>query len=294
MLRITALAGIVAISFSAIFVRLADVAPATAGLFRAVYALPVLIVLVKMSGDGRDRRARVLAVTSGFMLAGDVALWHTSITLIGAGLSTVLANTQVLWVGIVAWIVFDERPSRTTMVVVPIVLTGVALIGGVGATGAFGENPALGAVLGVGAGLFYAGFLLLFRQATSTEAGAAGPLLDVTIGIVIAFMVGGWLDPGFSLTPTWPAHGWLVALGVLVHTGGWLLIARALPRLPSLETSVMLLLQPALTILWAAILFTERLSTTQWIGVGAVLVGITLAASRGTVTPRGARTHSDP
>ena len=42
MTRIIALVGVTSISFSAIFVRLADVAPATAGLFRAAYALPLL------------------------------------------------------------------------------------------------------------------------------------------------------------------------------------------------------------------------------------------------------------
>jgi len=283
--RVTALVGIIIISFSAIFVRLADVAPATAGLFRAVYALPVLFVLTRIFGDQRSRRLRLIAVLSGVLLAADVTLWHTSIGLIGAGLSTVVANTQVLWVGVAAWIIFNERPNGAAFVVVPVVLAGVALIGGAGAGDAYGDNPAFGAVLALGAGLFYAGFLLLFRMANAEQGPTAGPLLDVTIGITAAFLVGGWLDPGFSVAPEWPAHGWLVALAVLVHAGGWLLIAAALPRLPALETSVMLLLQPAATIVWAGIIFDERLSTGQWLGVTVVLVGILAAAGRGTVRP---------
>jgi drug/metabolite transporter (DMT)-like permease len=293
-IRLAALLGTIIISFSAIFVRLADVAPATAGLFRVVYAFPVLVMLALRANDDRPMRMRLLALASGLLLAGDIALWHTSIELIGAGLATVLANTQVLWVGAAAWLLFGERPTRTTFVVVPIVLTGVALIGGVGSSDAFGDNPALGALLGLGAGLFYAGFLLIFRTANTAGQSSAGPLLDVTIGIMVAFLAGGWLDPGFSIEPMWPAHGWLIALGVLVHTGGWLLIASALPRLPSLETSVMLLLQPAGTILWASLIFTERLAGAQWFGVALVLGGIVLAATRGTVTPPATQTPTDP
>ncbi len=294
MIRITALIGISAISFSAIFVRLADVAPATAGLFRAAYALPVLFILNRIAGDKRSRRLRLTAIISGFFLAADVALWHTSIGLVGAGLATVVTNTQVLWVGIAAWIIFRERPSGTAFVVVPFVLAGVALIGGAGADNAYGDNPALGAVLALGAGLFYSGFLLLFRTANAEQGPTSGPLLDVTIGITVAFTFGGWLDPGFSVIPEWPSHGWLIALALLVHTGGWLLIARALPRLPALETSVMLLLQPAATIVWAGIIFSERLSSTQWLGVVMVLVGILAAATRGTVRRAEAGTPQDP
>ncbi len=292
-IRFTALIGITTISFSAIFVRLADVAPATAGLFRAVYALPVLLILNGIARDTRSGRSRLVAFASGVLLAANVALWHTSIGLIGAGMSTVLANTQVLWVGIAAWILFRERPSITAFVTVPFVLAGVALIGGAGADNAYGENPALGAVLGLGSGFFYSVFFLLFRTANAEQGPTSGPLLDVTIGITIVFVVGGWLDPGFSLAPEWPAHGWLIALALLVHTGGWLLIAKAFPRLPALEISMMLLLQPAATIVWAGIIFNERLSTTQWLGVAIVLVGILAAASRGTIKRVEAETSQD-
>lgn len=286
--------GIVIISFSAILVRLADVAPATAGFFRVAYALPLLWLLKHLTGDDRPLGMRRLALMSGAFLAVDIALWHTAIEFIGAGMATVVANTQVLWVGLIAWLIHKERPSGTAFVVVPVVLIGVALIGGVGSSDAYGSNPALGAALGVGAGLFYAGFLLLFRQANRGKGPTTGPLLDVSLGVTASFLLGGWLDPGFSLTPVWPGHWWLLILALGVHTGGWLLIATALPRLPALDTSVMLLLQPALTMVWAMIIFDERLSTAQLIGVMLVLIGITTAASRGIVRPAVARTLLDP
>ena len=65
--RLVGLAGIAIISFSAIFVRLADVSPTTAAFFRAAYAWPVLFVLARLvrNQDRRDSRARWMAFGSG-------------------------------------------------------------------------------------------------------------------------------------------------------------------------------------------------------------------------------------
>jgi drug/metabolite transporter (DMT)-like permease len=281
--RLTALTGIVIISFSAIFVRLADVAPTTAAFFRVAYAVPVLLVAVRFVADDRTRRERLLAFAAGGLLAIDLSLWHISIGLLGAGLSTVVANSQVLWVGLLAWVIHREHPSRVAFTIVPLVLVGIALIGGLGRQDAYGENPGLGALLALGAGVTYTGFLLMLRASNRRLAPTPGPLLDATAGAAVGMLVLAPFDQGFSFVPTWPAHGWLLLLGTLVQVFGWLMITQALPRLPALDTSVMLLLQPALTIVWARLIFTETLSTVQWAGVALVLGGILAASLLGTV-----------
>ena len=95
--------------------------------------------------------------------------------------------------------------------------------------------------------------------------------------------LGGHLDLAWS----WPAHGWLIALALGSQVAGWLLIGYALPRLPAVETSILLLLQPMATVLWALLLFGEDLSVVQWLGVALVLTGVALpsagSALRGTL-----------
>jgi len=282
-IHLSALAGIVAISFSAIFVRLADVSPTTAGFFRAAYAIPVLVLVHLAGRDRRTRRQRMLAIGAGLLLGVDLALWHIAIEYIGAGLATVVANVQVVWVGVVAWMIYRERPTTTAFAVVPLVLVGIAMIGGFGTEDAFGDRPLLGSILATGASITYSGFLLLFRASNRSLAPTAGPLLDATAGAALALLIIAPLDSGFSLSITWPAHGWLLALALVGQVFGWLLIAGALPRLPALETSVMLLIQPAATIVWARILFEEKLSPLQWTGVLIVLAGVAAAGARGAV-----------
>jgi drug/metabolite transporter (DMT)-like permease len=286
MIRVLAVLGIIGISFSAVFVRLADVSPATAAFFRTGYALPPLFLLwvVTRGGDDRPTSMRWMAVGSGLFLALDLTVWHRSIELIGAGLATVLANTQIVFVGLIAWGVHRERPTAFAFATIPVVFGGVALISGLGRSDAYGDDPLAGAALGVVTGMAYTGFLLVFRASNRGLAPPAGPLLDATAGAAAGALAAGVLvDPHFSLTPGWPEHGWLLALALIAQVGGWMLIAAALPRLPALETSVLLLIQPMATVLWALIIFSEDLSVVQWMGVALVLGGVATLTLRGSV-----------
>ena len=286
MIHLLALAGVIAISFSAIFVRLAGVSPDTAAFFRCAYAIPplVLVWLAFRDRDNRTARERGLAYAAGLFLAVDFAFWHRAIEDIGAGLGTVLGNVQVVFVGFAAWALFRERPTKLAFVLVPVVFTGVVLMSGLGDDSAFGKNPGAGVIFGILTSLMYTGFLLLLRAANKRLVPPAGPLLDATIGAAIGSLaIGLVFDSEFSLTLVWPEHGWLVGLALSAQVVGWLLISWALPRLPALETSVLLLVQPMSTVLWAYLIFGERLSPIQWAGVALVLGGVATLAAKGSV-----------
>jgi drug/metabolite transporter (DMT)-like permease len=276
LLHLLALAGVLSISFSAVFVRLAAVSPVTATFYRAAYALPVLGIVwwYTRTGDRRPRRARLLGAASGVLLAIDLAFWHQSIGLIGVGLATVVANVQILFVAVGAWVIYDERPKPHAVWIIAGVMCGLALTSGLARPDAYGSAPVLGTVLSVLAGAFYAAFLLMFRAANRSLGPTAGPLLDATIGVLIGALLVSPIDPRFALTPSLPAHAWLAALAHVSQVGGWLLIATALPRLPAIETSMLLLVQPVFALLWGVLFFDERLSTLQWLGSALVLAGV--------------------
>jgi drug/metabolite transporter (DMT)-like permease len=286
-IRFTAFAGVICISFAAIFFRLAATPPVAAVFFRALYALPALALaafLVRRR-DTRPARSRMLAGAAGIVLAVDLALWHVSIENIGAGLATVLAATQVLFVAGLAWLLHRERPTASAMLTIPIIIAGIALLSGLGRADAYGKNPALGVVFGVATGLTYATFLLVMRASNRAQlAPSAGPVFDATLGTAAgALAMGLALPVDFGFGVSWPAHGWLAALALVAQAAGWLLITSALPRLPALDTSVLILLQPVGAIIWAYLIFTEALSAVQWSGVALVLGGILLLSGRGAV-----------
>jgi drug/metabolite transporter (DMT)-like permease len=288
--RVIALVGVFAISFTAVLVRLADVSPLTAGFFRAAYALPVLAVMwiLTRASDDRPPADRRLGFAAGLLLAIDLWLFHAAIAAIGAGLGTLLANIQVVFVALAAWAVHDERPSSTVFVAIPVVFTGVALLSGLGRADTYGTDPIAGVILGALAGIAYAAFILTFRAANRSQSSAIGTLLDATAGTAVgsglAGLAGGTIDLGF----VWPAHKWLLILAIAAQVFGWLLIGYALPRLPALTTSVLLMVQPVGALIWGGLIFSERLSALQGAGVGLVLLGVAAINVRGSIKPPGA------
>ena len=292
-----AVLGALVIAFSAILVRLSHASPSTAAVFRCAYALPVLVVLAwredRRFGPRRARERR-LALIAGVFFAADLICWHHAIEDVGAGLATVLANLQIVLVGALAWAVLDERPERSTLVAVPVVLSGVVLISGVLGEAAYGADPARGAVYGVGTGFAYAGFLLVLRQAGGDLRRPAGPLLDATFSATVCAIVAGAVIGDLDLVPSWPAHGWLALLALSSQVLGWMLISVSLPRLPAALTSLLLTIQPVGSVILGVVLLSEQPSGIQLAGVAVVLGGVTLAnlgrrAARPAVSASGSR-----
>jgi len=279
----TAVLGALSIAFSGILVRLADVEPATAAIFRCAYALPALgvIAYLERRRHGPRPAAQVrLAMLAGVFLALDLVIWHHTITLVGAGLATVLGNTQVVIVAILAWLILGEKPPRRTLLALPVVLVGVVLISGVVGTGAYGSNPGLGVILGIVVGIVYAAFLLVLRHGNSDIRRPAGPLFDATLIGALASLVIGLPLGEVDLVPSLPAHGWLLTLALTSQVVGWLIISVSLPRLPAALTSVILTLQPVGSVLLAMLLLGESPSAIQLLGAGTILVGLILATLR--------------
>jgi drug/metabolite transporter (DMT)-like permease len=291
---VAALSGAVLISFSAIFYGLSEVTPVTGAFYREAYAVPILAVLwlMRRSADHRPASRRWVALGAGIVLAGDTITWHFSIDFIGAGLATLIANTAVIFVAIGAWAILGEKPLPTTMAAIPVILIGVTLVSGVGQGDAFGADPVRGTLLALLAAVFYASFMLAFRFSNDSRAPAVGPLLEATFGAMVTILLINAFTGGIDFGFEWPSHGWLIALALGSQVAGWLFIGYALPRLPAVETATIILLQPALTLLWAALIFDERPSPIQILGAVIVLAGVALVAT--VRARRGARVETPP
>src|SRR5262249_25440578 len=165
-------------SFSGILFRLSHTSPSTGAFYRCVWGLPALWLITRWEGrrwGKRPMRARWFAWLAGVFLALDLVLWHNAIEQVGAGLATVLGNVQVVLVGLIAWLLWRERPQNSLLLAIPVVLAGVVLISGVVEHGAYGKNPGLGAAYGVLTGFAYTGFLLALREGGRGIVGPAGP-----------------------------------------------------------------------------------------------------------------------
>jgi drug/metabolite transporter (DMT)-like permease len=283
--------GALLIAFSAVLVALADTTPSTAAFYRCFYALPPLLIFAlieRRAYGGLPWPMIRLGLIAGIFFAVDLVVWHHSIQLVGAGLATVLGNTQVILVAIIAWIVLGERPDRRLMVAIPVAMLGVVLISGVIGQGAYGRDPVLGVVLGVATGVAYAGYLLILRRGNSDIRRPAGPLLAATASAAVCTLLIGAPLGELDLLPTWPSHGWLLILALGVQVAGWMVISISLPRLDAAMTSVILTIQPVGSVILGMIILSETPSPFQLVGVAFILSGLAI------LTVRGRRTEAAP
>jgi drug/metabolite transporter (DMT)-like permease len=276
--------GAACISASAVLVKLADTGTATTAFFRCFLALPVLVTLAaaEQRRHGSRRPAvRAAAVLAGVFLGVDLVLWNHSIAAVGAGIATVLGNLQVLFVALAAWALFRERPSRSFLVMLPVVMAGVVLVSGLAGGSIGGSHPLAGIWYGVGTSIAYAVFLLILRRTSAGTPHVAGPLAEATAGAALGALVFGLIFGGLRLEVPWPSFGWLLMLSVTSQTIGWLLITSSLPRLPAASSSLVLLLQPAAALLLAAAVLGERPGLLQLGGAVLVCVGVLVVSRAG-------------
>jgi drug/metabolite transporter (DMT)-like permease len=283
--------GALVIAFSAILVDLADVTPATAAFWRCAYALPILGALAwaehRRHGP-RSARERWLAAAAGVLFAVDIMVWHYAIRDVGAGLATVLGNLQVVVVPFLALAVLGEQIPRSILIALPPVCGGVLLVSGALEHGAYGANPARGALLGIATGLAYAAYLLVQRQGSMDLRRPAGALFEMSFVAAVVCLAFGLAIGAGDLAPAWPSAGWLITLALTSQVVGWLLITFSLPRLPAALMSIILTIQPIASVGLGAILLGQEPSALQLLGVTFILAGVLSVAVRKRRAPAAA------
>ena len=285
-----ALVGALAISFAPILYSVSGLNPLSGAFFRMIYALPFLALIIWFRGidDNRTFNTRLIAIGAGIVFALDFVSYHSSVDWIGAGISTLIGNSQVLIVTLMSWWLFGERPNLSILISLPIVMFGLCLISGIWDDEPYGSHPLRGVIAGVFTAIFYSAFLIIYRFANRELAPATNLQFDSTVGCALGLLILSFLplqsihvDP-IDFEPKLPTHGWLLMLALLSQVVGWLAIAYSLPRLPAAYTSFAILLQPTLTIVWGIILLSESPSIQQAIGMFLILgsiIGVTVYGS---------------
>ena len=140
--------------------------------------------------------------------------------------------------------------GREVIVAIPVMLLGVVLISGVVGSGAYGANPVLGVPIGLITAASYAGYLLIIRRASAGPPPGGPVAISTAVTAVCRARVRARRSATSTSCRRCPAHAYLLALGVLSQSVGYLAIQASLPRLPAVITSVLLFVQPVTTVCW--------------------------------------------
>jgi drug/metabolite transporter (DMT)-like permease len=272
------LLGATCIALSPIFVRLSEAGPTATAFWRVALAVPVLWALLffqRIQTREELKAPRLLLFAAGLAFAGDLAFWHLSIQYTSVANATLLANLASIFVTLVAWVLWKQRPSGMFLAGLFAALTGVALL--VRASLDYAPSGILGDALGVVTAMFYAWYIFAVKGLRDRGAGTLHLMaVTTTITAIILFPVA--LATGERMLPE-TAHGWwiLIGLALISHAAGQGSIAYALAHLPAAFSSVSLLFQPVMAALFAWLILAEPLLPLQIAGGLVVLFGIYLA-----------------
>ena len=272
------LTGSVVISFSSVFVKLSQVGPTAAGVYRTLFGGAVLCAAALACGgrltlpSGRSWR---LILGCGAVFAVDLACWHASIHRIGPGLSTILANFQVFFLGLIGAFVFRERVGLRFAASVAAAIAGISLMVGPSRHGV-GPGWNVGLWLGLATAAAYAVYILLLRRIQRGLSFASAAMHLGLVSLVSAALLLA-LCLLLNESPAFPRNtdvGLMLAYGVLCQAGGWMLISTSLPRLPVSLTGLIILLQPTLSFVWDMLFFHRPTTATDIAGACIALAAI--------------------
>lgn len=282
------IAGVLCISFTAIFTKIAHVPGPVAAAWRMTIAAAALTLPFAwhIRRSGLPRIGVRWGIFGGIWFALNLGLLSSALLRTSAATATLLDNTAPVWVGLGALIFFHEQLGRRYWAGLVLALAGAAVVSGFRLTAGGSLNS--GDVMAFVGAIFYAGYLLNTQRARrDLDSLTYLWFVAITAGLVLlAFcLITGLPLQGYSMT----SYLTLIALGVITQVGGWLLIIYALGHLPASAAVVVLLAQPVVTGLLSIPILGESLSLRQLIGGALLLTGITLCLSgsaREQSTPR--------
>jgi len=170
--------GVVGVSTAAIFIRLCLEVAEQSGLgfslFIAASRLIMASLIIVPFSKNHDslpvsRQALLWAIAAGITLSLHFATWITSLSFTSIAASTTIVTTNPIWVTLLSWLWWKEKPKVLTLVGITIALSGGFCIA-IGDAGSLtgGSNPLLGdalALLGAWSASLY---LLLGKQAQAS------------------------------------------------------------------------------------------------------------------------------
>jgi DME family drug/metabolite transporter len=203
--------------------------------------------------------------------AAILTLFVTATKLTTAANAILLQATAPLYLLVLGPLVLHERFRRRDIVFIGALFLGLVLcVAGRPPESATAPNPALGNTLGAASGFVWALTLMALRYLGRDDRTGAAPVSAVVLGNVLACTVAlPWAMP----LPDASAAAWatLVYLGVFQIGLAYFLLSSAVGRLPALETSLLLLLEPVLNPVWAWLIHGEDPGSWTILGGGVIL-----------------------
>jgi len=269
--RLQALIAALLFSTGGAGIKVASFTGAQVSMVRSGIAAVVLLLWLRHRLHATPR-----GLGAGGVYAATLILFVVATKLTTAANAIFLQSTAPLYLLVLAPLVLHEPVRRHDIVYLTAVAAGMVLcFAGTPSSAATAPDPATGNLLGAAAGLAWALTLVWLRKIGRDDRQGEMTMTGVVAGNVIACAVAA---PFALPLPAAPVGEWitLLYLGVFQIALAYVCLTAAIRRLPALEISLLLLLEPVLNPVWTWLIRGEQPGT--WTIVGGVAIIVATAA----------------
>lgn len=275
--------GILSVSTAAILIRLATTTAGTlnVGFSLVLAASRLLIAALTLIPTWRtfqpsSATAVKFALGAGIALAVHFAAWISSLSYTSIAASTTLVTTNPVWVAVLSWIWFKEKPTRATFLGIAIAMIGGILIG-FDNTSQEGTNPLLGnglAIVGAWAASFY---LLLGREAQRQGLSVKSYIaIAYTVAAIVLLPLPLLFSTSYFGYPSL-TYLYILLLAIFPQLIGHTSFNWAMRHLPATIVTLIILLEPVGSTILAIAFFRELPGMQVILGAIVLLTGVAVA-----------------
>ena len=270
--RIQLLAAALLFSTGGAAIKLTNLAGWQISSFRSLIAAMALLVLIPET----RRHWTLSTLLAGCTYSGALVFFVLATKLTSAANAIFLQAAAPLYVVLLSPILLQEKMRRSDLPFLVALAAGLILVFyGQPEQSAIAPNPGLGNIFGSVSGVFWGLTLILLRKLSRDGDPSAG-IRTAAAGNVITLLI---CLPMALQFPFHPSAQDVLALGYLglfqVALANVILI-RGISHIPAVESSAILLAEPALNPLWAWLAAGERQPALALAG-GAIILSATLA-----------------
>lgn len=269
--------GVISVSLSAIFVKLANAEAGVIAFYRMLFSVLIMAPLFfwKYTNEIKELRIRdwLFSSVAGIFLAFHFILWFESLNYTSVASSTVLVTLQPLFAFVGTYFFFKENITLKTILAGVIAIVGSILISWgdfkLSGTAFYGDMLALVACALVTA-YFLFGQDVRKRLSLVTYTMVVYAVSTITLFIYV-------LIKGESFGP-YPTMDWIwfILLAIVPNLLGHTLFNWSIKYVSTNVVSIAILFEPIGAAILALLIFKEYLIATQIIGGFIVIVGILL------------------
>ncbi len=225
----------------------------------------VLLLAVDETARRRPTR-RMLAVALAY--AGVVTLFVLANKVTTAANAIFLQDSCPLWVLLLSVPLLGERPRRADKLAMPVYAVGISLF----FVGQLAPGQLTGNLLALGSGVCFAFYIIAIRWIGERGDAATAWGNVVAAAVAAPFALAGASTTAASLTLRDVAI--LVFLGAVQMALAYRLFARGVRGTTAVEASLLVLIEPVLSSIWAWVIVGERPGPYALAG-GAIVLGAT-------------------